>query len=153
MIRSVERTGNGIVSIIPMRRAHLARVRELSVQLGYENAPSELAERFALLRRDKNHRMFVALLDGKVAGWMHVAARKLLQAEFRLEILGLVVDAGLRGRGVGRALLEHAQCYARENGFKMVSLYSGAKRLAAHRFYARCGYVHSKNSKVFVKKI
>jgi len=53
----------------------------------------------------------------------------------------LVTDKGLRGRGVGRMLLEHLEAQARRLACQAMVLDSGTQRTAAHRFYFREGFV------------
>ena len=146
-------TGETKVVVTPMKRSHLPQVLELARQLGYENMLGGLTARFEKLRRDKEQRLFVAIVNGQVVGWIHFCPRKLLQAEFRLEVLALVVDSRLRRRGIGKLLLLTAQRSAADNGLGMVALYSGDKRREAHLFYRKLGYKNSKNAKVFVKII
>lgn len=52
----------------------------------------------------------------------------------------LVVTEQLRGRGVGRALLDAAISKARESGCYKVQLVSAAKRGNAHRLYDAAGF-------------
>ncbi len=145
--------GENKIIVTLMRRSHLPQVLELARQLGYENIMGELTARFEKLRRDKEQHLVVAILDGQVGGWIHFCTRKLLQAEFRLEVLALVVDSRLRRRGIGKLLLLNAQRYAADNGLGMVALYSSDKRREAHLFYKKLGYKNSKNAKVFVKPV
>ena len=58
-------------------------------------------------------------------------------------ITTLVVSHGAQGTGVGSALLEEAERWARDKGAERVSLTSGIQRSAAHDFYVRRGYTNS----------
>jgi len=62
---------------------------------------------------------------------MHVARRDLLEAKPRAEILGLVVDAAARQRGVGAALVDAAEQWARDHGFDELIVRSNVARPAA----------------------
>ena len=55
-------------------------------------------------------------------------------------IMGIAVADSYRKRGVGKALLEGIETWARESGAHGVRLVSGAARTQAHEFYNRCGY-------------
>ena len=46
----------------------------------------------------------------------------------------MAVDAGVRRRGVGRALMEHVENAARAAGIKHIMLTSGFARTGAHAF-------------------
>lgn len=50
-------------------------------------------------------------------------------------VCDLVTDSKYRSKGHGAALLSYVEAWAKENGFGIVSLSSGVKRLDAHRFY------------------
>ncbi len=52
----------------------------------------------------------------------------------------LIVDSKSRSQGVGKMLLNHAVCYAREKKCDVVELTSGFSRENAHRFYEKNGF-------------
>ena len=52
----------------------------------------------------------------------------------------VVVDAAVRGCGVGRALVREALAIARSEGASRVMLTSNASRAAAHRLYESMGF-------------
>lgn len=51
--------------------------------------------------------------------------------------------ADMRGKGIGKAMVEHAEALARERGVALIQLTSNRIRLDAHRFYLREGYEQS----------
>ena len=51
-----------------------------------------------------------------------------------------MVDAGERGRGVGRLLVEKALELARSEGVQHLMLTSNPARRAAHALYRTCGF-------------
>ncbi|MEP1031893.1 MAG: GNAT family N-acetyltransferase, partial [Alphaproteobacteria bacterium] len=55
-------------------------------------------------------------------------------------IQSLVVDARARGAGIGRALMDRAEGWARARGLTSVALYTNVTRADAQAFYARLGY-------------
>ena len=57
-----------------------------------------------------------------------------------LQIGGTVTEAQQRSRGVGEALMQVAEAWARGKGCTSVALYSRVDRDRAHRFYERLGY-------------
>jgi len=130
------------------------RLADLSGQLGYRTSVEEAAQRFQQIIADPHHGLFVAESpEGVVVGWINVEERRLIEAEARAEINGLVVEETCRSRGVGRVLLEHAEQWAREHGFHSVVLRSNVIRNRAHAFYERLGYQVFKTQKVFRKPL
>jgi GNAT superfamily N-acetyltransferase len=57
------------------------------------------------------------------------------------EIKRMYVARGARGRGLGRALLEALEALARDHGYAIVRLDTGARQPGAQRMYERAGYV------------
>jgi GNAT superfamily N-acetyltransferase len=55
----------------------------------------------------------------------------------------VVVDAELRGRGVGETMMRWAMDEARRRGCTMLHLTSNKDRTDAHRFYERLGFAKS----------
>jgi GNAT superfamily N-acetyltransferase len=66
-------------------------------------------------------------------------------------VFDLITSDRVRSRGYGRALLEHVERVARDEGCEMVALSSGVQRTDAHRFYEqhmgyeRASYVFRKS--------
>ena len=56
------------------------------------------------------------------------------------EIVNLVVDENVRGRGLGKELLAHFEPIAKSQGCVCIEVDSGKHREAAHRFYMREGF-------------
>ena len=92
-------------------------------------------------------------LDGGAVGWVHVVLAEYVDAEAFVVIGGLVVDRARRRLGIGRALMDRAETWARERGCSMVRLTSSAARKAAHRFYEDLGYTNIKTQYSFVKAL
>lgn len=65
-----------------------------------------------------------------------------------VELHRLYLDAHLRGRGLGRRLLETAVDWAREHGAWRIELWSDTRFEDAHRLYERLGYVKSGSRKL-----
>ena len=56
-------------------------------------------------------------------------------------------------RGIGRALMEAAENWGREQGISKARLNSGSSRKAAHEFYRAIGYDSEKEQIRFMKNI
>ena len=140
------------MTIRPMTAADASVVASLSEQLGYPISPTVIAERLGLLSRSPEHGCLVAERDGVVVGWIHVFGFHMLTSpNFFAEVGGLVVDAGARRQGVGRALMSRAEAWAQAHGYSEVRLRSGLPRTGAHAFYQSIGYELTKTSHMFRK--
>jgi putative acetyltransferase len=82
---------------------------------------------------------FSARRQGLLLG---VAALKRLDAD-RAELKSMHTRAAERGRGVGRALVDHLLAYARRQGYREVSLETGTTEefAAARALYRRAGFL------------
>ncbi|WBY09030.1 GNAT family N-acetyltransferase [Sphingomonas sp. 7/4-4] len=100
---------------------------------------------FEAIHADPNQRLIVAELDVRIIGTMQLSF--LPGLSFRGSWRGLIeavrIAGDLRGRRLGEQMILWAveQCRARD--CKLVQLTSTATRTAAHRFYARLGFVQS----------
>ena len=85
---------------------------------------------------------FVAVgMDGAPLGVLTVQPdREYFTGTERTYIEAIAVAAGAEGRGVGRALLAHAEGWARAHGHREVALDVFAANARARAFYARAGY-------------
>ena len=107
-----------------------------------------------MLSHSPEYGCYVAELGGSVVGWIHVFGVRMLTSPcFFAEIGGLVVDAGARRQGVGRALVSQAEAWARAHGYSEVRLRSGLHRTEAHEFYRGIGYELAKTSHMFRKAL
>ena len=135
------------------RQSDAADVAGLTKQLGYDLTEKDAADRLSRILPRDDQRFFVADVDGRAAGWVHVVLVECVDAEAFALIGGLVVDGAHRRLGVGRALMVQAENWARERGCSMVRLSSAVTRTAAHRFYETIGYTKIKTQHSFIKPL
>ncbi|MEU6237966.1 GNAT family N-acetyltransferase [Kitasatospora sp. NPDC047058] len=84
----------------------------------------------------------LALLDGRIVGYVRVVPPTPLVSNRHVrQIQGLAVDASVRGRGLGRALVEAACAAAREDGARRITLRVLGHNAPARRLYEACGFV------------
>jgi len=128
-------------------------IAALSGQLGYPASGEEIRARLETVRRRGDGRVWVSELDGAVVGWGHAQGVHVLESPAHAEVVGLVVDRDLRGRGIGAALMAEAERWAAAEGYTMVRVRSNVVRVDAHRFYERLGFVEAKRQAVFAKRL
>ena len=101
----------------------------------------------------KREAVFVALLDGKCIGYIHVERYDVLYFEPMANILGIAVRRECQAGGAGTALLSAAENWAKELGIGLMRVTSGATRTGAHAFYKARGYEEKKLQKNFNKRL
>lgn len=83
-------------------------------------------------------RIFIAELDGRAVGCCALIA----MADRGVELAKMAADRNVRGRGVGKALLDRALAEARAAGAPRVFLESNARCEAAVALYEAAGFRH-----------
>lgn len=143
-----------MLTIEPATVADAGALAELNGQLGYPAASAQVAARLKdLLARPEEHRVWVARDGGRPIAWLHAHVARSLVDDPYVEIGGLVVAEGERGRGVGARLLDEVHAWAHALGHDKVGVHSNVVRADAHRFYERAGYVLEKRQGVFTRRI
>jgi GNAT superfamily N-acetyltransferase len=100
---------------------------------------------FARIAASPNDRLYIAELNGEVVGTFQTTLTTVMTRHGRpdMTIEAVHVRAGMRGKGVGAAMMRFAIEEARRAGVSLVQLTSNAKRIDAHRFYERLGFAQS----------
>ena len=141
------------VTIRVGRRSDAGEIAQLTTQLGYDLTEGDAAARLSRILPRDDQRFLVADFDGRAVGWVHIVLVEYVDAEAFALIGGLVVDKVHRGSGIGRALMNGAENWARERGVSMVRLSSTVARTAAHGFYENLGYTKIKTQHSFIKPL
>ncbi|MBR0551367.1 GNAT family N-acetyltransferase [Stakelama marina] len=100
---------------------------------------------FDAIADNPNDRLLVGELDGRVVGTFQLTfiPGLLFHGGWRGLIEGVRVDSAVRGRQLGRQMMEWAIERCREKGCRIAQLTSNRARVDAHRFYERLGFVAS----------
>jgi ribosomal protein S18 acetylase RimI-like enzyme len=128
-------------------------VAGLATELGYPTDAAQAAARLAWLLGRAEDAVFAAEEGGAVVGWLHAREVRLLESEPFAEIAGLVVAAGRRGRGHGRALVQAALGWAAERGLATLRVRSNVARQETHRWYQAGGFEIKKTQVVFSRAV
>jgi GNAT superfamily N-acetyltransferase len=133
-------------SIRQARLEDWAAVAELLRQLGRPSAlgtdtEEELRRVYKAFLSRADAAALVAETDGRVVGFCDLLFLPRLNFDGpQAWIPDLIVSEGDRGRGVGAALLSHAEDVARDRGCWSVFLTSANWRTRSHAFYRREGW-------------
>lgn len=128
------------IQVRALARSDMEAVMPLMIQLGYELNIDDLLHRFDQIAATQGHILLGAEREGILAGFCHVYARPAIEKPPEAIVQALVVDATERKNGIGRALMEAVETFARENGYASVALYSQETRKDAHAFYTSLDY-------------
>jgi GNAT superfamily N-acetyltransferase len=128
------------IEVRPATTADADRIAALFTDEGYPSGPSDIVERLA--RFDSGHsRVLVADHDGEILGFVAVHALPRFEHSDRIvRIMALVVDAGVRERGIGRLLMDAAEDMGRAVGAAFAEVTAGHHRPDARRLYEELGY-------------
>lgn len=120
---------------------HLGRQRE---EVTEPLAPEYYAA-FDAIEADPRNRLLVVEVNGQVAGTLQITFLPGLsrRGAERAQIEALRIADEMRGRGLGRLLVETAIEQARQRGCRLVQLTTDLQREDAHRFYRSLGFVYS----------
>lgn len=135
------------------KKSDAAKIADLSVQLEHPMTDEEAGERLAVVLRDENQALFVAQEKSQVIGYVSVSANFEFLNGVQARLGGLVVGSVNRGKGIGKRLMKEAEKWAKAKGIKSMKLASNVKRIDAHRFYEKIGYIKTKEQAAFKKDL
>jgi GNAT superfamily N-acetyltransferase len=134
--------------------ADAAEIARLAAQFGHPVLVREVCARIAALAEIPSQYLAVAEGPGAaLAGWIQVERRLVLVAGERAEIIGLVVDAAARRRGVGALLVDAAQQWARAANLAEIIVRSNVVRDVSHVFYLALGFSRAKTQHIYAKSL
>ncbi len=132
---------NSNVRIFEVREATEAHVKSVNALLKQlSSSPHTFtAESLASIVSSPSSHLFFAECGSKVVG-MLTLGEYLAPTGRKLWIEDVVVDESMRGRSIGRMLVEHAVSFAKEGGDGALMLTSRPSRVAANSLYRSCGF-------------
>ncbi|MGH9735622.1 MAG: bifunctional helix-turn-helix transcriptional regulator/GNAT family N-acetyltransferase [Candidatus Acidiferrales bacterium] len=119
-----------------VERQGLLYVREYGWDETYEALAAEIVAQFIRNYDSKRERCWIAEKDGVRAG--AVFAVKASEEVAKLRLLHVEPDA--RGLGIGKRLVEECIRFARQAGYKKMTLWTSTILTAARQIYAQAGF-------------
>ena len=145
-------SGAGLIEVRAAVEEDAAAIAALCAnELGYQTSAKQVKEKLTGFLKSGQDRIFVAAAEGQVVGFIHAASYETLYFPPLKNLLGLAVAAAYRHRGIGSALLDAVEAWAKETGASGVRLNSGSTRLEAHQFYRNHGYRSEKQQLRLIK--
>jgi GNAT superfamily N-acetyltransferase len=127
-------------------------VAELAAELGYPSETEAIRARIRAISQSGLLLVAVTAADEPI-GFIQANRVCIIEAGFRVEIVGLVVSSRTRRSGIGRKLIAEVERWAESIGAEAVVVRSNTKRDEAHRFYPAMGYKAIKTQAVYEKRL
>lgn len=125
------------------------KINKLSHQLGYSISLEESREQIKKIILKEDHCAYTAVVNNIVIGWIHAFISLAIESRPFVEIGGLVVDEGHRGKGIGNKLVEKVKEWTIYKKVDFLRVRSNVTRLQTHHFYNKIGFEEIKEQKVF----
>jgi DNA-binding MarR family transcriptional regulator/N-acetylglutamate synthase-like GNAT family acetyltransferase len=117
----------------------------------FEALVAEICAHFIRTFDAKRERCWIAEMDGEIVGSVFLVKKSATVAKLRL----LLVEPQARGLGLGKRLVEECVKFARQAGYKKVTLWTQSDLYAARGIYKRAGFqrVHEEPHHSFGKDL
>jgi N-acetylglutamate synthase-like GNAT family acetyltransferase len=129
------------LAIREARPADAAGIADLLGELGYPAEATPVQRRLERITHDPSSRLFVAEVNGEIAGLGGLHVLPLVEHdELGCMLTAMVVGAEHRRQGIGAELVGAVEREARMCGCSRLVLSSADRRLDAHAFYESLGF-------------
>jgi DNA-binding MarR family transcriptional regulator/GNAT superfamily N-acetyltransferase len=110
--------------------------REYGFDAGFEALVARIVADFADTHDRERERAWIAEVDGEKVGSVFLVGLDAETAKLRL----LLVEPAARGLGLGRRLVEACLRFARDRGYRRITLWTQSELTAARAIYAAAGF-------------
>lgn len=102
----------------------------------FEGLVAEIAAKFIQNFDPKRERCWIAEREGEIVGFVFLVKHTKTVAKLRM----LLVEPAVRGLGIGKRLVEECVRFARQAGYKKITLWTQSSLRAARGIYEKAGF-------------
>jgi DNA-binding MarR family transcriptional regulator/GNAT superfamily N-acetyltransferase len=113
--------------------------REFGWDISFEGLCAEIVAQFLKEFDPARERCWIAEIDGRQVGSVFLVKQSDDVAKIRL----LLIDPAGRGLGIGKRLVDECIAFARECGYRKITLWTQSMLLAARGIYQNAGFVQT----------
>jgi len=118
--------------------------REYGYDSRFEAVVARIAADFLERFDPARERCWIAEMDGENVGSVCLVKKSATTAKLRL----LIVDERARGLGIGRRLVDECIRFARQAGYRKITLWTHGQLAAARGIYRSCGFARVESRRV-----
>ena len=127
-----------VFEAVEAKESYVDAVNRLLVQLSSSPVRFTMESLIGIVASQSSH-LFFAECGGEVVGMLTIG-EYLAPTGRKMWIEDVVVDEAMRGRSIGRILVEHAMEFSASLGNGVLMLTSRPSRIAANNLYRSCGF-------------